>query len=87
MKKWLALASILCSSTALAQSETQNPLPGNVIVAPVTEIDFTELEVNVPVNRPDLKLIEVRGDATFAPMIRLRLNFDTEMARSLNEIR
>jgi hypothetical protein len=82
----LFLAALLVSSPALAQDE--EPVEGeNVQYAQVTEVDFLEVDVNGQIVKPSVIHLQDRRIAKFNPLIRLRSDFTTEMAASVDEIK
>ena len=52
-----------------------------------TEIDFEGLDVNGELVKPAGALLLDRKRASFNPLIRLRLDFNQEMAESVDEIK
>ena len=76
----LALGTL--SSTALAQDGDRK-----VIYKQKTEIDFEGLEVAGELVKPQGALLLDRKRANFNPLIRLRTDFNEEMAQSVDEIK
>ena len=52
-----------------------------------TEIDFEALDVEGALVKPQGSLIVERDGANFNPLIELRLDWDTDMSRSVNLIK
>ena len=76
------LALGMLSSTALAQEDDRK-----VVYKQKTEIDFEGLEVAGELVKPQGALLLDRKRANFNPLIRLRTDFDEEMAQSVDEIK
>jgi|688.fasta_scaffold47395_9 hypothetical protein len=60
---------------------------GRVTYRQKTEIDFEELEIEAPLQKPQSALILERKKAQFNPLIQLRTNFNPEMEQSIDEIK
>ena len=82
-----AVLALMLSGSAFAQSSGTEKRNQNTVYAERTVIDFTGVEVNVPVTRPSLTAVQERQSATFHPMIQLRANFDREMRESVSDLR
>ena len=81
-----ALALIgLWPALGLAQesSEPAEPIP-TVRYAAETQVDFEGLDVTARVQGPDGTMVQVRRQADFAPMIRLRADFNDELSDSVD---
>jgi hypothetical protein len=76
------LALGMFSSTALAQDDDRK-----VVYKQKTEIDFEGLEVAGELVKPQGALLLDRKRANFNPLIRLRTDFNEEMAQSVDEIK
>ncbi len=76
------LALGMLSSTALAQDDDRK-----VVYKQKTEIDFEGLEVAGELVKPQGALLLDRKRANFNPLIRLRTDFNEEMAQSVDEIK
>jgi len=53
----------------------------------VIEIDFEELDISGKLVKPQGTLVVEASRATFNPMIPLRVNFNPEIANSVNDIK
>ena len=73
----------MISSTALAQDDDDR----KVVYKQKTEIDFEGLEVAGELVKPQGALLLDRKRANFNPLIRLRTDFNEEMAQSVDEIK
>lgn len=73
----------MISSTAFAQDEDDR----KVVYKQKTEIDFEGLEVAGELVKPQGALLLDRKRANFNPLIRLRTDFNEEMAQSVDEIK
>lgn len=71
-------------SLALAQEETEGR---EVRYKERTEIDFDGVDVEGELVKPSGQLLSERRKANFNPLIRLRLNFNEEMKRSVDEVK
>jgi hypothetical protein len=76
------LALGMLSSTAFAQDDDRK-----VVYKQKTEIDFEGLEVAGELVKPQGALLLDRKRANFNPLIRLRTDFNEEMAQSVDEIK
>jgi hypothetical protein len=68
---------------AMAQEENGR----KVVVKHITEVDFTELELNGQLHGPTVGHVKERPRARFSPMIPLRHDFSQEMLESTQEMR
>jgi hypothetical protein len=75
----------LLSTTAVAQDE--GDAGRKVVYKQKTEIDFEGLEVAGELVKPQGALLLDRKRANFNPLIRLRTDFNDEMAESVDEIK
>ena len=73
----------MISSTAFAQDDGDR----KVVYKQKTEIDFEGLEVAGELVKPQGALLLDRKRANFNPLIRLRTDFNEEMAQSVDEIK
>lgn len=81
--------TLLTTATVLSQDPSALPAPAAppVIHRAVTDLDFEAREVRASTSGPRLTGVSVRsGPAGFAPLIRLRLDFDAEMSASTSQI-
>jgi len=78
----LLVATGLLSSGAQAQDEDRK-----VIYKERTEIDFEGLDVAGELIKPQGALLLDRKKASFNPLIKLRSDFNDEMAQSVDEIK
>ena len=74
----------LFSSVSLADDPKEEP---KVVYKAKTEIDFEGVEVEGELVRPQGSLILDRKRAQFNSMIKLRIDFDDEMDKSVDEIK
>ena len=51
------------------------------------EIDFDRVEVNATADGPTLQAVTVRPPARFPPAVKIRADFNQEMAESANQVR
>lgn len=65
-------------------SKTEEP---KVIYKAKTEIDFEGVEIEGDLIKPQGHLILDRQRAKFNPLIKLRVDFDDEMDKTVNEIK
>ena len=85
IKKSLFITTILISSgAAFADDNKEEP---KVVYKEKTEIDFEGVEVQGELVRPQGSLILDRKRAQFNSMIKLRIDFDDEMDKSVDEIK
>ncbi len=85
--RFFALATIgLLSGAAWAQDD-ESEEDRKVKYKERTEIDFEGLDVNGELVKPAGALLLDRKRASFNPLIRLRLDFNQEMAESVDEIK
>jgi len=85
IKKSLFITTILISSAAaFADDNKEEP---RVVYKEKTEIDFEGVEVQGELVRPQGSLILDRKRAQFNSMIKLRIDFDDEMDKSVDEIK
>lgn len=74
----------LLSTGAFAQDEDEDR---KVVYKERTEIDFEGLDVSGELVKPSGALLLDRKKASFNPLIKLRTNFDEEMAQSVDEVK
>ena len=79
----LALLAMTGTSDAWAQDEDDR----KVVYKDRTEIDFEGLDVSGELVKPQGALLLSRKKASFNPLIRLRTDFNEEMASSVDEVR
>jgi hypothetical protein len=94
MIRWLIIAAttlslLSLSTSAWAQDEEggESAEARKVQYASKTEIDFAGLDVAGELVKPSGSLIGERKRANFNPLIRLRTDFNAEMAESVDEIK
>lgn len=81
----LLALSALFSGAALAQDEEEGDR--KVIYKTKTEIDFEGLEVAGELVKPQGALLLDRKRASFNPLIKLRTDFNEEMAQSIDQVK
>ena len=86
MRFLIITLALLYACDAFAQSPDSEETP-RVVYKQTTEIDFEALELEGKLVKPDGALLLERKKANFNPMIRLRTDFDSEMAQSVNEVK
>ena len=87
MLRALPLFALLAPLAAFAADpEPPPPAEPTVIVKPVTSIDFDTVEVNAPIQKPTEVLVHPRTTGVFPPMIRIRTDFDPELAQSVESL-
>lgn len=82
----LSLVSLLAPAFAAEPTEPTSASP-NVRYQAVTDLTFEDIEIEGKLERPENRLVLERRSATFNPLVRLRANFDAEMAESLDLVR
>jgi hypothetical protein len=83
-RRFLAVLSLtIFSGSAWAQDEEER----KVKYKERTEIDFEGLDVSGELVKPSGALLLDRKRASFNPLIRLRTDFNQEMAESVDEIK
>lgn len=97
MRTSLLALSLLASSAAFAQTnelpsdddiQALPDAPANVQYAEKTELIFDGVGVNGTMVGPGLANVSARGgSANFPPMFKLRVDFNTEMAQSANQVK
>ena len=75
----------LFSSSALAQEVDEQGR--KIVYKAKTEIDFEGLELSGELVKPQGALLLDRKRASFNPLIRLRTDFNEEMAESVDEVK
>ena len=84
----LATSLMTVSGTAFAQDDASRDSQGRrIIYQDITELDLEGSDVQAGVNGPQLGFHLEPKRAQFAPMIRLRVDFNQEMSSSTNEVR
>lgn len=81
--------TLLTTATVLSQDPSTLPPPEAApgVHSPVTTLDFEAREVSASVGGPRVAAVHVRSvPAAFAPLIRLRHDFDAEMRASTSQI-
>ena len=81
--KTLFLLSLL-SADAFADEPAEEP---RIVYKSKTEIDFEGIEIDGELGKPQGSLLLERQGAKFNPMIKLRIDFDDEMEKSVQEIK
>lgn len=85
LSRFLLVGSLgLLSTAAFAQDEDDDR---KVVYKDRTEIDFEGLDVSGELVKPQGALLLDRKKASFNPLIKLRTNFDEEMAQSVDEVK
>jgi hypothetical protein len=82
----LSLVSLLAPVFAAEPAEPTSAA-SNVRYQAVTDLTFEDIEIEGKIQRPENVLVLERRRATFNPLIRLRADFDAEMAQSLDLVR
>lgn len=79
----------LLASLAFAQSTEPVELRDDVTVVykKVTELDYEDVRVDATGHRPDGVLVLEPARPEFAPLIRLRTDFNTELGESVTAVR
>jgi len=89
--RFLSLVSLLAlSPAAFAQDDEGgggDDADRKVKYKEKTEIDFEGLDVSGELVKPQGSLLSERKRASFNPLIRLRTDFNQEMAESVDEIK
>tara|TARA_R110000824_G_scaffold400759_2_gene609254 strand:- start:966 stop:1232 length:267 start_codon:yes stop_codon:yes gene_type:complete len=80
----LLLTLLITPGLALADDKEEEP---KVVYKERTEIDFEGVEIQGELVRPQGALLLDRKRAQFNSMIKLRLDFDDEMDKSVDEIK
>ena len=80
----LFLLSLLSTSALADEPKQEEP---QIIYKQKTEIDFEGLEIDGELVKPQGSLLLERRGAKFNPMIKLRIDFDDEMEKSVQEIK
>ncbi len=83
----IAGLSLTAPSVALAQDEVDADSGRAVKFKERTEIDFDALDVTGELVKPSGGIVAERRRAQFNPLIQLRLEFDDEIKRSVNEVK
>lgn len=86
LRNLLLLSLVVLALPAAAQDEEDDG-GRRVIYKQRTEIDFEGLEVAGELVKPQGALLLDRKRASFNPLIRLRSDFNDEMAESVDEIK
>ena len=83
----LATSLLTVSGTAFAQDGTSTDSQGRrIIYQDVTELDLEGSDVQASVDGPQLGFHLEPKRAQFAPVIRLRVDFNQEMSSSTSEV-
>ena len=82
----LSLVSLLAPAFA-AEPDDPTAAASNVRYQAVTDLTFDDIEIEGKLERPENRLVLERRSATFNPLVRLRTDFDAEMAESLDLVR
>ncbi len=70
---------MLAILVALAQAVPVEPKP--------VHLDFETVDIRADADRPDLRVFTERPPARFVSRLKVRTNFDAEIASSANEVR
>ncbi len=81
----IAIPFAFASSAALAQEVDDQGR--KVVYKQKTEIDFEGIEMSGELVKPQGALLLDRKRASFNPLIRLRTDFNEEMAESVDEVK
>ena len=85
------LPALLLSTVAFAQSDsdgTETTEDGRQIrYQDVTEIEFRGLDIDGELVKPQVGLLSEVKRGEFAPMIRLRSDFNVEMSESVSDVK
>jgi hypothetical protein len=60
--------------------------PEKATYKPKTVIEFSEVQVNGQIVRPEMTRVQGRGRSQFRPLVRARADFRPELQRSLDNI-
>ncbi len=82
----LSLVSLLTPAFAADRDAAQADNP-NVRYQAVTELTYDDVELTGELQRPANQLVLERRRATFNPLVQLRVDFDAEMAESVDQVR
>lgn len=85
MRSLLILITFCASSVSFAGDKHDNDR--QVVYKQKTEIDFEGVEIQGQLVKPMGSLLLDRRRANFNPLIKLRVDFDSEMAASVDEIK
>jgi len=69
---------------ALALAEEPSPV---IVYKQETEIDFEAVDIEGQLVKPEGTLVQERQEATFNPLIKLRMDWDEEISQSVSEIK
>lgn len=85
---FLALSLPALAQEDVEQDETPTTESGRRIVyQSETHLDMEDVDVNAPIQGPEISLLPERIRARFNPMIKLRADFDDAMDSSVDEVR
>ena len=88
MRPFFILVAFLLSLPALAEDDKKiGTEDRTVIYKQKTEIDFEGLEIEGHLVKPSGALVLDRKAGSFNPLIKLRTDFNEEMAKSVDEIK
>ncbi len=83
--RFLLIAALtVLPTSALAQDEGEDR---KVVYKERTEIDFEGLDIAGELVKPQGALLLDRKKASFNPLIKIRTDFDEEMAQSVDEVK
>jgi len=82
----LGLATLVLAIPLTAVAQEEDEEGRKVVYAAETEIDFEGLDVNGELVKPHGSVVQERRRAEFAPMIRLRMDFNEELSESVDMI-
>ncbi len=80
----LFLLSLLSTNAFADEPKQEEP---KIVYKSKTEIDFEGVEIDGELVKPQGSLLLERQGAKFNPMIKLRIDFDDEMEKSVQEIK
>ena len=88
MRPFSIFVALLLSLPAIAEDEKKSSTEDRaVIYKQRTEIDFEGLEIEGQLVKPSGALVLDRKAGSFNPLIKLRTDFNEEMAKSVDEIK
>ena len=81
------MLTLLLVTPAYAGDNDSDEDDRKVVYKQRTEIDFEGIEIQGQLIKPQGALLLDRRSATFNPLIKLRIDFDDEMEKSVDEIK
>ena len=83
----IILASLISVISSAQVETTPTEDLENVAYPEVQEVDFTGLEIEASVQKPQMKIIHERNRIQFGFLSQLRANFDNEITQTVNDIK